>query len=230
MTESATVITAQQQTDLVDGSSGVLAPNMEAMLVDPTSGKEITKYDTPGELWIAGPNVTMGYLNKEKATNETYTVDKSGRRWLHTGDEVEVRVSKQGNEHYWIVDRIKELIKVPLYLIVSLIVQVKGFQVPPAELEALLLSHELIEDAAVIGVPDEYSGELPKAFVVLKKGTQESKTIAREIQKWVEERKVKYKWLTGGVEFLEMIPKTASGKILRKDLRLKEKEKLKAKL
>jgi acyl-coenzyme A synthetase/AMP-(fatty) acid ligase len=97
-------------------------------------------------------------------------------------------------------------------------------------LEALLLSHELIEDAAVIGVPDEYSGELPKAFVVLKKGTKESKTIAREIQKWVEERKVKYKWLTGGVEFLEMIPKTASGKILRKDLRLKEKEKLKAKL
>jgi 4-coumarate--CoA ligase len=96
-------------------------------------------------------------------------------------------------------------------------------------LEALLLSHELIEDAAVIGVPDDYSGELPKAFVVLKNGTEGSKKLAQEIQKWVEERKVKYKWLTGGVEFLEMIPKTASGKILRKDLRLKEMEKLKLK-
>ena len=92
-----------------------------------------------------------------------------------------------------------------------------------------MLSHELIEDAAVIGIPDDYSGELPKAFVVLKNGTEGSKKLAQEIQKWVEERKVKYKWLTGGVEFLEMIPKTASGKILRKDLRLKEKEKLKLK-
>jgi len=93
-----------------------------------------------------------------------------------------------------------------------------------------LLSHELIEDAAVIGVPDEYSGERPKAFVVLKQGSKASDRLAQEIQKWVEERKVRYKWLTGGVEFLEMIPKTASGKILRKDLRLREKVKLKAKL
>jgi acyl-coenzyme A synthetase/AMP-(fatty) acid ligase len=107
---------------------------------------------------------------------------------------------------------------------------VKGFQVPPAELEALLLSHDLIEDAAVIGVPDEYAGELPKAFVVLKNGSQASARLGQEIQKWVEERKVRYKWLTGGVEFLETIPKTASGKILRKDLRLREKAKLKAKL
>jgi 4-coumarate--CoA ligase len=97
-------------------------------------------------------------------------------------------------------------------------------------LEALLLNHELVEDAAVIGIPDEYSGELPKAFIVLKQGAPGSKKLAEEIQKWVEERKVKYKWLRGGIEFLETIPKTASGKILRKDLRLKEREKLKAKL
>jgi 4-coumarate--CoA ligase len=97
-------------------------------------------------------------------------------------------------------------------------------------LEALLLTHEHVEDAAVIGIPDEYSGELPKAFIVLKQGISGSKSLVEEIQKWVEERKVKYKWLRGGIEFLETIPKTASGKILRKDLRLKEKEKLKAKL
>lgn len=82
----------------------------------------------------------------------------------------------------------------------------------------------------MIGIPDEYSGELPKAFIVLKNGTKGSKQLADEIQKWVEERKVRYKWLRGGIEFVETIPKTASGKILRKDLRLREKEKLKAKL
>jgi 4-coumarate--CoA ligase len=102
--------------------------------------------------------------------------------------------------------------------------------VPPAELEALLLNHELVEDAAVIGVPDEYSGELPKAFIVLKAGTKGSMELTRDIQKWVEERKVRYKWLRGGIEFVDSIPKTASGKILRKDLRLREKEKMKARL
>lgn len=97
-------------------------------------------------------------------------------------------------------------------------------------MEALLLNHEFVEDAAVIGVPDEYSGELPKAFIVLNAGTKGTKELAEDIQKWVEERKVRYKWLRGGIEFVDSIPKTASGKILRKDLRLKEKEKLKAKL
>ena len=97
-------------------------------------------------------------------------------------------------------------------------------------MESLLLSHEFIEDAAVIGIPDEYCGELPKAFIVLKPGIKGSKALGEEIQKWVEERKVKYKWLRGGIEFLESIPKTPSGKILRKDLRLREKNKLKANL
>ena len=91
----------------------------------------------------------------------------------------------------------------------------------------MLLSHELVEDAAVIGVPDEYSGELPKAFIVLKPGTKGTKVLAGQIQKWVEKRKVRYKWLQGGIEFVESIPKTPSGKILRKDLRVKEKQKAK---
>ena len=112
MTESSTVITAQVSTDQVDGSSGVLLPNMRAKIMDPVSGKEITKYDTPGELWVTGPNVTLGYLKKEKETNETFARDEKGECWLHTGDEVEVRKSEKGQEHFWIVDRIKELIKV----------------------------------------------------------------------------------------------------------------------
>jgi long-subunit acyl-CoA synthetase (AMP-forming) len=112
MTETATVITMQLPNDQIDGSSGVLVPNMEAKLIDPVSGEEKTEYNTPGELWVSGPNVTMGYLKKEKETNETFTFDKAGRRWIHTGDEVEIRLSDKGQEHYWIVDRIKELIKV----------------------------------------------------------------------------------------------------------------------
>jgi len=114
MTESSPVITTQLPSDQVDGSSGVLIPNMLAKLVDPETEKEITKYETPGELWVCGPNITLGYLHKEKETNETYTFDKEGRRWLHTGDEVEIRLSEKGQEHYWIVDRIKELIKVSM--------------------------------------------------------------------------------------------------------------------
>jgi len=116
MTESSTVITAQLATDQVDGSSGVLLPNLKAKIMDPVSGEEITKYDTPGELWVSGPNVTLGYLKKEKESNETFTLDKLGQRWLHTGDEVEIRKSEKGQEHYWIVDRIKELIKVSCHL------------------------------------------------------------------------------------------------------------------
>jgi long-subunit acyl-CoA synthetase (AMP-forming) len=116
MTESSTVITAQLTTDQVDGSSGVLLPNLKAKIMDPVSGKEITKYDTPGELWVSGPNVTLGYLKKEKDSNETFTLDELGQRWLHTGDEVEIRKSEKGQEHYWIVDRIKELIKVSCHL------------------------------------------------------------------------------------------------------------------
>jgi 4-coumarate--CoA ligase len=107
---------------------------------------------------------------------------------------------------------------------------VRGYQVPPAELEALLLTHAIIADAAVIGVPDEYSGELPKAFIVLKNGLKGTKKLEADIEKWVESQKVRYKWLRGGIEFVDSIPKTASGKILRKDLRLREKQKAKAKL
>jgi acyl-coenzyme A synthetase/AMP-(fatty) acid ligase len=107
-------------------------------------------------------------------------------------------------------DRIKELIKV------------KGIGVAPAELEDLLLGHEAVEDVAVMGVPDDYSGELPKAFVVLKPGVQKSEKVGRELMGFVKEKKVRYKWIKE-VEFVDEIPKSASGKILRRVLRDKEK-------
>jgi long-subunit acyl-CoA synthetase (AMP-forming) len=99
-------VSATQFEDIVLGSSGWLVPGVEARIVTP-EGKEVTDYDTPGELWIKSPSVVLGYLNNEKATKETF-----GDGWMHTGDEAVIRKSPKGFEHVYIVDRIKELIKV----------------------------------------------------------------------------------------------------------------------
>ncbi|KAL9952216.1 hypothetical protein ACROYT_G039437 [Oculina patagonica] len=140
-----------------------------------------------------------GYLNNPKATAQT--IDQEG--WVHTGD-----AGHYDEEGYlYIVDRIKELIKY------------KGFQVPPAELEALLITHPNIDDVAVIGVPDLKAGELPKAFVVRR-----TDVTPDEIIKFVAGRVAPHKRLRGGVEFIDQIPKSPSGKILRRHLRNREKE------
>lgn len=140
----------------------------------------------------------MGYLNNPKATSETF--DSDG--WLHTGDQG--FLDDEGL--LTITDRIKEMIKV------------KGIGVAPAELEDLLLGHPKVDDVAVLGLQDEYSGEKPKAYVVLKKGVQWGKGVEKELIGYVKERKVRHKWITE-VEFVEVIPKSASGKILRRVLR-----------
>jgi acyl-CoA synthetase (AMP-forming)/AMP-acid ligase II len=194
MTELSPVTHAVREGDYRSGSVGTLLPNTEARLVDPDSGKEVTLGE-PGELWIRGPQVMKGYLNNEKATAET--IDGDG--WLHTGDIA--TVDEDG--HTFIVDRLKELIKV------------KGFQVPPAELEALLITHPDVVDVAVIGVPDDGAGELPKAFVVRKEG---SEVAAEVLQSFVADKVATYKQIKL-VEFIDAIPKSASGKILRRELR-----------
>lgn len=133
---------------------------------------------------------------------------------MRTGDEALIRKAPSGNEHVFIVDRIKELIKV------------KGLQVAPAELEAHLLTSDLVADCAVIPVPDDDAGEVPKAFVVKAPGVIEEGDgyLKRKIQKHVEQTKSRHKWLKGGVEFVDVIPKSPSGKILRRLLRDKERE------
>ncbi|WP_374700617.1 hypothetical protein [Rhodococcus sp. BS-15] len=140
----------------------------------------------------------VGYLNNPTATAET--LDSDG--YLHTGDIAVV--DPEGV--VYIVDRLKELIKY------------KGYQVPPAELEALLLTHEEIADAAVIGVLDDEGEEIPKAFVVRQQGA----TIDEEgIIAFVAERVSPHKKVRR-VEFIDIVPKSAAGKILRKDLRAAE--------
>lgn len=213
MTETSTVVCSTSEHDTYDRSSGSLVPGAKAKIIG-FDGQEVTKYDTPGELLVQAPSVVLGYLNNEKATNETFVFHDDGR-WIRTGDEVIVTLSPKGNEHLVIVDRIKELIKV------------KGHQVAPAELEAHLLTHPAVSDTAVIQVPDDKAGEVPKAFVVRSPAyaSKPEAEVAREIAKHVEEHKAPYKWLKGGVEFIDIIPKSPSGKILRRLLRDQEKAK-----
>ncbi|KAI2617130.1 acetyl-CoA synthetase-like protein [Hypoxylon sp. NC1633] len=216
MTETSTVVISSSELDIVIGTSGSLAPACRAKLIG-EDGNEITEYGKRGELLVQSPSVTLGYLNNEKATSEAYVWDEDGR-WMRTGDVAIVTKSPAGHEHFSVVDRLKELIKV------------KGHQVPPAELEAHLLSHPAVNDCTVIPVPDDGAGEVPKAFVVkaASVASRPDDEVAREICKWVEEHKARYKWLKGGVEFIDVIPKSPSGKILRRLLKDKEREKRRA--
>lgn len=198
LTETATAISSSPPHDVWLGSCGSLLPHVKAKIVS-IDGVELTGYDQPGELVVQAPSVVIGYLNNDKANTETFIVDPDGGdKWMRTGDEAVVRKAPSGHEHFFIVDRIKELIKV------------KGLQVAPAELEAHLLTHPAVMDVAVIPVPDDAAGEVPKAFVVKSSsvGLEENdRLVARQIMKHVEEHKARHKWLKGGVEFIDVIPK-----------------------
>ncbi|WP_125777549.1 AMP-binding protein [Antribacter gilvus] len=188
-----------ERDDISPGSIGLLVPSMEARIVDPATGAEVDQpaegVSAAGELLCRGPNVMVGYLGNAQATADT--IDPDG--FLHTGDIV--TVDAEGVFH--VVDRLKELIKY------------KGYQVPPAELEALLVSHPSVADAAVIGVPDDEAGEIPKAFVVPAPGASPT---AEELMAFVAEHVAPYKRVRQ-VELIEVVPRSASGKILRKDLK-----------
>jgi len=177
---------------------------MECKIVDPATGLEIAMPETgtsaPGELWCRGPNVMLGYLGDPKATAQVL----DGDGFLHTGDIA--TISADGC--LTIVDRVKELIKY------------KGYQVPPAELEALLLTHPSIADVAVIGVMDADGQEVPKAFIVLQPGAV---LTADEAMTFVADHVAPHKKVRR-VAFVNSIPKSAAGKILRKDLRAAEKQ------
>ena len=193
MTELSPVSHATPPGNFKAGSSGLTVANTECRLV--SADGEDQDVGGRGELWVRGPQVMKGYLNNKQATDDT--IDADG--WLHTGDVAEL----DENGHYSIVDRVKELIKY------------KGFQVPPAELEALLLTHPQIADCAVIGIPDDEAGELPKAFIVAAPGQELS---AEDVQGFVADKVASYKKIRI-VEFIDEIPKSASGKILRRFLR-----------
>ncbi|MGH9027069.1 MAG: 4-coumarate--CoA ligase family protein [Acidimicrobiia bacterium] len=173
------------------GSVGVTAPNTETMIVDPASGDALGP-GIDGEVWVRGPQVMAGYLNNAPATANT--IDEDG--WLRTGDIGHI----DDDGHLYVVDRLKELIKY------------KGFQVAPAELEAILLTHPAVADAAVIGVPDNEAGEIPVGFVVLKDGQTASED---NVLEFVASEVAQFKQLRR-ITFIEVVPKSPSGKILRR--------------
>ncbi|KAG6902361.1 hypothetical protein C0995_000922 [Termitomyces sp. Mi166 len=188
------------------GSIGVLLPNLEARIVDPDSHQDEDVHEgQPGELWLRGRTIMKGYLRNERATTEAITSDG----WFKTGD-VCVR---DAEGFYWVVDRRKELIKY------------KGFQVPPSELESVLLTHPEIADAAVIGVDDpKEATELPRAYIVpTDPRRKDTHAFARDVKKWMEGRVAGHKFLRGGVVVVDVIPKSAAGKILRRELRERAK-------
>ncbi|EIW53297.1 phenylacetyl-CoA ligase [Trametes versicolor FP-101664 SS1] len=206
MTETTAAVTVYPITQKVGtlGSAGQLVPGITAKVVKPDGS--LAGVGEPGELLLKGPQIALGYYHNEQATNETF-IDG----WLKTGDEV--LFAENGD--MFVTDRIKELIKV------------KGNQVAPSELEGHLLDHPDVADVAVIGIPDDFAGEAPLAYVVLKPAVaaEVAKTpglveeVKDRLQKHVSATKSKYKWLTGGVIFIEAIPKSPSGKILRRVLR-----------
>lgn len=189
------------------GSVGKFLPGLDVKLVD-DAGADITEYDIRGELCVRGPTVIPGYFENPKATAESW--DEEG--YFHTGD---VAFCAKGSGLWYIVDRKKELIKV------------RGFQVAPPELEAVLLGHEQITDAAVIGVKVKDAGgedtELPRAYVVRR-----SEALGEgHVKTYMAERLAGYKKLEGGVVFVETIPRNPSGKILKRILREQAAEEMK---
>ncbi|CAI9117062.1 OLC1v1018386C1 [Oldenlandia corymbosa var. corymbosa] len=175
------------------GTAGLLSPGIEARVVDPESGKALGVNQT-GELWIRGPTIMKGYLGNEEATASTLTSEG----WLRTGDLCYI----DDDGFLFIVDRLKELIKY------------KGYQVAPAELEALLIGHPEIDDAAVVPFPDKEVGQFPMAYILR---AQNSSISASAVMDYIAKQVAPYKRIRR-VEFISSIPKNPSGKILRKDL------------
>lgn len=193
MTELAPVSHTTPLTSPRSGSSGLALPNTQCRIVDPETGKDLPA-GTKGEMWIKGPQVMLGYHNNDDATKITLTDDG----WLKTGDVAVI----DEDGYMFIVDRLKELIKY------------KGFQVAPAELEATLVAHPGVVDAAVIGRQDEEAGEVPIAFIVASDDT----VTEAMIKAHMTETLAHYKQIHE-IHFVEEIPKSPSGKILRRLLR-----------
>lgn len=197
MTETSPIATLRPQGLKNYATIGWPISNTEMKIanLDDPNFKGLAANET-GELLVRGPNVMKGYFKNDEATKAMITEDK----WLRTGDIGHF----DENGLFYISDRLKELIKV------------NANQVAPAEIEGILRTNPDILDAVVIGIPHYQCGEVPKAFVVRR---SESNITEQDIQQFVAKQVIKYKQLTGGVQFVDQIPKTATGKILRREIR-----------
>jgi acyl-CoA synthetase (AMP-forming)/AMP-acid ligase II len=191
-TSPAAIITSDDPSEIKAGSVGIPIANTECRVVDAESGRDVAP-GADGEIWIRGPQVMHGYLHRPAETSAV--LDDDG--WFRSGDIGHA----DADGHFFIVDRLKELIKY------------KGLQVPPAELEAVLLSHPAVADAAVVPFADAEAGEIPRAFVVRKGAATVDELIA-----FVAGQVAPYKKIRR-LEFIDAIPKSPSGKILRRLLK-----------
>ncbi|KAI8991727.1 hypothetical protein BDF20DRAFT_846126 [Mycotypha africana] len=199
MTETTSGVISQNQKGGVPGSIGVLSTNMEMKIVN-EKGEELGD-DQEGEFFFRGPSIMKGYYNNEKANAETFMADG----WMRTGD-VGKFDSKTGE--FFILDRIKELIKY------------KGYQVAPAELEAILMGLEIVADCCVVGwYDDNQATELPRAYIVLQPSVSKDEHTVKQIDEHVSKNVTNYKKLRGGIKFVDAIPKSPSGKILRRQVK-----------
>lgn len=196
------------------GSVGKVIAGTEVRLVDPDTLEDVAPGES-GELWVRGPQTMMGYIRNPEATKNTFHGD-----WYRTGDIL----TKDEHDNYYVTDRLKEMIKY------------KGFQVAPSELEDLLIQHPEVTDAAVCAVYDNNQAtEVPLAYVSLKpehldKQHHHRASILEGIREWFDSRVAGYKKLRGGVHHLQQLPKTPSGKILRRELPVKIQERKTSKL
>jgi long-chain acyl-CoA synthetase len=212
LTEASPVVAVNPMYRRKMESQGTLIPDTFHKIVNLETGKELPEYGQIGELVIKGPQVMKGYWNRPEDSENAFWIDpNSGEKWLRTGDMAYI----DEDEYEHLLDRIKEMIKY------------KGWSIAPAELEDLLFKHPSVFDAAVIGKPSKELdvGEIPKAFIMLKPEFK-GKVSEQEIMNWVAERISAYKKIRE-VEFIETIPKSGSGKILRRELVNREKMKLK---
>ncbi|KAJ5787876.1 AMP-dependent synthetase/ligase [Penicillium paradoxum] len=210
MTETSCIATMFPHPEHDDtGSVGRLIPNLEAKLID-EEGNNISAFGVRGEICVRGPTVTPGYFNNPEANAESF--DSEG--WFKTGD---IAYCDKRTRKWYIVDRRKELIKI------------RGFQVAPPEIEAVLLSHPQIVDAAVIGITFPGADiEYPRAYVVRRPGDSGKNISESEVQQFVLKNLSKYKALTGGVKFVGSIARNPSGKILKRVLREDAKKEIQA--
>jgi len=196
LTEASPVVAANPWHKIKIESQGIPLSDTEHKVIDPDTCRELPIGET-GELIIRGPQVMKGYWNRPEETEDAFII-VDGERWLRTGDIA--RIDEEGYEY--LVDRLKETIKH------------KGFSVSPNEIERLLFTHPSVADCAVVGKPDSYAGEVPKAFIVARSGTRVS---PENLIEFVKTKLAEYKWIRE-VEFVSEIPRTPSGKILRKTL------------
>ncbi|KAK4182634.1 hypothetical protein QBC35DRAFT_444854 [Podospora australis] len=199
LSETSAVVCCQMVPEWKEfmGSVGQLMPNMQAKLVDPSTGKEETQ---EGELWLKGPNVFRGYYKNEQKTKEAFSRDG----YFMTGDVFR----RDGHGNFYCVDRLKELIKY------------NGYPVPPAELEGILVGHKDVADACVVGIEDKaLATEAPRAYVVLREGVTANPAKAQELVDLIASKVAPHKKLRGGIRFVDSVPKSPSGKVLRRLMR-----------